>query len=81
MAEIAKNVTWTFEIPAREFAKLPPDLLIVHHIRKGNSIKVRCLSETKPVPDAVQTSPLLEDSYLWLLRSVKLENHEQIITQ
>lgn len=81
MAEIAKNVTWTFEIPAREFAKLPPDLLIVHHIRKGDSIKVRCLSETKPVPDAVQTSPLLEDSYLWLLRSVKLENHEQIITQ
>ena len=81
MVEIARNVTWTFEIPAREFAQLPPDLLIVHHIRKGDNIKVRCLSETQPVPNAVRTAPLLEDSYLWLLRSVKLENHEQIITQ
>lgn len=81
MAEIAKNVTWTFEIPAREFAQLPTDLLIVHHIRNGENIKVRCLSETQPVPGATHTTPLLEDSYLWLLRSVKLANNEQIITQ
>lgn len=80
MAEIAKEVTWTFEIPAREFAKLPSDLLLVHHIRNGEFIKVRCLSEKQPVPNAVRTTPLLEDSYLWLLRSVKLANHEQIIT-
>ena len=45
------------------------------------NIKVRCLSETQPVPNAVHTSPLLEDSYLWLLRNVKLANHENIITQ
>lgn len=81
MAEIAKEVTWTFEIPAREFAQLSSDLLIVHHIRNGENIKVRCLSETQPVPSAVHTTPLLEDSYLWLLRSVKLANNEQIITQ
>lgn len=81
MAEIAKEVTWTFEIPAREFAQLSADLLIVHHIRNGENIKVRCLSETPPVPTAVRTTPLLEDSYLWLLRSVKLANNEQIITQ
>lgn len=81
MAEIAKEVTWTFEIPAREFAKLPADLLLVHHIRNGENIKVRCLSEKQPVPNAVRTAPLLEDSYLWLLRNVKLANNEQIITQ
>ncbi|MEG0795129.1 MAG: efflux RND transporter permease subunit [Odoribacter sp.] len=81
MAGIAKDVTWTFEIPAREFAKLPPDLLLVHHIRNGENIKVRCLSETSPVPNAVHTAPLLEDSYLWLLRNVKLANHEEFITQ
>lgn len=80
MAGIAKDVTWTFEIPAREFAKLSANLLIVHHIRNGEYIKVRCLSETQPVPNAVRTTPLLEDSYLWLLRSVKLANHEEIIT-
>lgn len=81
MVEIAKDVTWTFEIPAREFAKLPSDLLLVHHIRNGENIKVRCLSEKQPTPNAVRTAPLLEDSYLWLLRNVKLANHEQIITQ
>lgn len=81
MVEIAQNVTWTFEIPARDFAKLHSDLLLVHHIRNGENIKVRCLSETQPVPHAVRTTPLLEDSYLWLLRNVKLANHEQIITQ
>lgn len=81
MAGIAKNVTWTFEIPAREFTKLPASLLIVHHIRNGENIKVRCLSETQPVPDAVRITPVLEDSYLWLLRGVKLANNEEIITQ
>ena len=81
MVEIAKDVTWTFEIPAREFVKLPSDLLLVHHIRNGENIKVRWLSETQPVPNAVHTSPQLEDSYLWLLRNVKLANHENIITQ
>lgn len=81
MAEIAKHVTWTFEVPAKEFAKLPSDLLIVHHIRNGENIKVRCLSENRPVDSAIHTNPLLEDSYLWLLRSVKLANNEEIITQ
>lgn len=81
MAAIAKNVTWTFEIPAKDFAQLSTNLLIVHHIRNGENIKVRCLSETQPTPNAVHTAPLLEDSYLWLLRSVKLANKEQIITQ
>lgn len=81
MADIAKDVTWVFEVPVQEFAQLPPDLLIVHHIRLGDSIRVRCLSETQPVPNAEHTNPVLEDSYLWLLRSVKLANNEQIITQ
>ena len=81
MANIAKDVTWTFEVPVRDFAKLPSDLLIVHHIRQGDIIKVRCLSEQKPAENAERILPALEDSYLWLLRTVKIENKEQIITQ
>ena len=80
MVNIAKDVTWIFEIPAREFAELPSDLLIVHHIRQGEYIRVRCLAEKQPVPNATRTNPVLEDSYLWLLRGVKLANNEQIIT-
>lgn len=81
MANIAKDVTWTFEVPVRDFAKLPSDLLVVHHIRQGDMIKVRCLSERKPAENAERILPALEDSYLWLLRTVKIENKEQIITQ
>ena len=81
MANIAKDVTWTFEVPVRDFAKLPSDMLIVHHIRQGDMIKVRCLSEHKPTETAEKILPALEDSYLWLLRSVKIENKEEIITQ
>lgn len=81
MADIAKDVTWVFEIPVQEFAGLPSDLLIVHHIRLGENIRVRCLSETQPVPNAVRTNPVLEDSYLWLLRGVKIAGNEEIITQ
>lgn len=81
MANIAKDVTWSFEVPVRDFAKLPSDLLIVHHIRQGDIIKVRCLSERKPAENAERILPALEDSYLWLLRTVKIENKEQIITQ
>lgn len=47
MVRIAKDVTWVFEIPTEEFAQLPADLLIVHHIRLGENIRVRCLSETQ----------------------------------
>ncbi|MCC8173897.1 MAG: efflux RND transporter permease subunit [Odoribacter sp.] len=81
MANIAKNVAWVFEVPVDEFEKLPADLLIVHHIRLGDNIKVRCLSETQPTPNAIKTNPVLEDSYLWLLRGVKIANNEEIITQ
>jgi multidrug efflux pump subunit AcrB/ABC-type multidrug transport system ATPase subunit len=80
MANIAKGVTWTFEIPVRDFARLPPDLLVVHHIRQGDNIRVRCLHATRPFPDATPVLPALEDSYLWLLRNVKIEGNQTIIT-
>ena len=80
MANIAKEVTWSFELPVRDFAHLPSDLLIVHHIRQGDMIKVRCLSERKPAENAERILPALEDSYLWLLRTVKIAGNEQIIT-
>lgn len=80
MVNIAKDVCWTFETSLKEFAALPKELLIVHHIRNGEMIRVRCLSETKPAPDAVKTTPVLEDSYLWLLRGVKIANNEELIT-
>jgi multidrug efflux pump subunit AcrB/ABC-type multidrug transport system ATPase subunit len=80
MANIAKEVTWSFEVPVRDFAHLPAELLVVHHIRQGDIIKVRCLCESQPTPNAVPILPALEDSYLWLLRNVKIQGNEHVIT-
>jgi multidrug efflux pump subunit AcrB/ABC-type multidrug transport system ATPase subunit len=80
MANIAKEVAWTFEVPVREFSRLPADLLVVHHIRQGDVIRVRCLCERQPVPGATRVQPALEDSYLWLLRNVKIKGNERVIT-
>lgn len=80
MVEIAKDVTWTFEIPAREFVKLPSDLLLVHHIRNGENIKVRCLSETQPVPSRTYFSSTGRLVSV-VVEECKIANHENIITQ
>lgn len=80
MVKIAEGVSWVFDIPAGEFDKLSKELLIVHHIRDGENVRVRCLSETPPVPYARKATPLLEDAYLWLIRNIKLSNKEELIT-
>ena len=42
--------------------------MIVHHMRDGENIKMRCLANEKPAPDAVSVLPNLEDAYLCLLK-------------
>lgn len=68
MANEAENKVWRFSVPAKEFANLPKELVIVHHMREGDSVRIRCLSDKKPHADAVNETPLLEDAYLWLLK-------------
>ena len=40
-------------------------------MRDGDRIRFRCIAAVKPFEDAVEELPLLEDAYLWLLRSDK----------
>ncbi|NIA28803.1 MAG: ATP-binding cassette domain-containing protein, partial [Actinobacteria bacterium] len=68
MAELANNKVWQFLVPAKEFEMIRSKLWIIHHIRVDDRIRVRCLAEKQPVPDAKSVRPTLEDSYLWLLR-------------
>ena len=68
MAQLAEKKVWQFLVPAKEFESMRSGLWIIHHIRVDDRIRVRCLSENKPVPDASPVRPTLEDSYLWLLR-------------
>ncbi|HKI87816.1 MAG TPA: efflux RND transporter permease subunit, partial [Draconibacterium sp.] len=68
MLNMGNNFVWQFFIPAKEFDDFANKQLIVHHMRDGVNIKVRCLAKEQPYPGAVNVSPHLEDAYLCLLK-------------
>lgn len=69
MAELANDKVWEFSVPAEEFESIKNDHLIVHHMRDGDKIKIKCLAASKPTDHAHQVHANLEDSYLWLMKS------------
>ena len=73
MTEIARGRVWKVLLPASEFEDLTHDLLVMHHMRDEDQIRVRCISAEKPFDTAVEEHPLLEDAYLWLLQSSKIK--------
>ena len=68
MVNMGNNFVWQFSIPAKDFDEMANKQMIVHHMRDGENIKVRCLAKEKPAEDAVNVSPHLEDAYLCLLK-------------
>ena len=68
MVNMGNGFVWQFTVPANEFDNIADKKLIVHHMRDGENIRVRVLSQEKPHPDAVSVSPHLEDAYLCLLK-------------
>ncbi len=75
MAKEAENHVWQLHVPANEFDKLVKDHLVVHHMSDGKNVRVRVISDAKPLENAAEATPNLEDAYLWLLR--KKENNEK----
>ncbi|MEZ5071932.1 MAG: efflux RND transporter permease subunit, partial [Bacteroidales bacterium] len=71
MTEIARGRVWRHSVPADRFEELTRDKLVVHHMRDGDRIRMRCISAQKPFPEAEEDHPLLEDAYLWLLQQNK----------
>ena len=71
MTGIAKGRVWKVMLPADEFEESTRDLLVMHHMRDNDQIRVRCISAEKPFKNAEEEHPLLEDAYLWLLQSNK----------
>jgi len=68
MVNMGNNFVWQFSLPAKEFDSFANKQMIVHHMRDGENIKVRCLAKEKPTEDAVNVAPHLEDAYLCLLK-------------
>jgi len=71
MTGLARGKVWKTSIGADRFEAATRELQIVHHMRDGDQIRFRCIAAEKPFGDAKEEHPLLEDAYLWLLRSDK----------
>lgn len=67
MAKIAEEKVWMLHTSADEFEKLKENYTIIHHMKEGDQIRCRCLSDKAPLPDAKLVKANLEDAYLYLL--------------
>lgn len=69
MAELADDKVWEFHLSPEQFEVEKENYLIVHHMREGEQIRVKCLADEPPRADAVHVRANLEDAYLWLMKS------------
>ncbi|MFH1893095.1 MAG: efflux RND transporter permease subunit, partial [Candidatus Zixiibacteriota bacterium] len=67
MVDRTRGKVWQTHLSDEEFDSARSTLKIVHHMRDNGKIRVRVLASEQPVPDAIQVTPTLEDSYLWLI--------------
>ena len=69
MVNIAKDKVWQFDVIATDFEEVNKKFAIVHHMRDGDNIRVRCLAKDKPTESAIPVQAVLEDAYMWLLKN------------
>lgn len=69
MVELTRGAVWQAQISEERLEELRRHSRIVHHMRDGESIRVRILADEQPLPEAEAVTPTLEDSYLWLLEN------------
>jgi len=67
MAKLAQKNVWQVIVNQQQFSEIQDKFTIVHHAKVGDKIRIRCLAENKPMEEAQQIRPSLEDAYLWLL--------------
>lgn len=57
---------WLVKMPAEQLVEYQNQAVISNVIAKDDHMEVRVIDESKPVPDAVQAVPTLEDAYLYI---------------
>jgi multidrug efflux pump subunit AcrB/ABC-type multidrug transport system ATPase subunit len=71
MTDHARGHVWQVVVSEERFKAIQDQFRIVSHIRLDKEIRVRILAGQKPLPEAKEVLPNLEDAYLWLLGDVK----------
>lgn len=64
--KMIENCVWLVEMPAEQLVEYQNNAIISNVIAKGDCMEVRVIDESKPVGNAVQTVPNLEDAYLYI---------------
>ncbi|MBN1143477.1 MAG: efflux RND transporter permease subunit, partial [Bacteroidales bacterium] len=67
MAHTAEGKVWMADMDMASFEEIKEKVVIIHHMRDGDLIRVRCLSDLPPCEGAHQVKANLEDAYLCLL--------------
>ena len=78
MAGLAHDKVCEFHLSPKDFEANKENYLIVHHMREGDRIRVKCLSDSEPREGAVQVRANLEDAYLWLMKSKNGKENEEL---
>lgn len=78
MAALANGKVWEFHLTPGEFELEKENYMIVHHMREGDLIRVKCLADEQPRLEAVPVRANLEDAYLWLMKSKSKKKNEKL---
>jgi hypothetical protein len=78
MAKLAHDKVWEFYLSPEDFEEQKDQYLIVHHMREGELVRVKCLADEQPTLDAVQVRANLEDAYLYLMKSKNIKKNEEL---
>ncbi len=57
---------WLVKMPAEQLVEYQNQAVISNVIARDDHMEVRVIDESKPVPEAVQAVPTLEDAYLYI---------------
>jgi multidrug efflux pump subunit AcrB/ABC-type multidrug transport system ATPase subunit len=67
MAHIAEGKVWSVDMDMAAFELFKEKFVIIHHMRDGEIIRVRCIADECPADGAIAVRANLEDAYLCLL--------------
>jgi ABC-type multidrug transport system ATPase subunit len=68
MAHIAQGRVWMADVDMATFESLKDRYVIIHHMRDGDNIRIRCMADECPVEGAHTVKANLEDAYLCLIQ-------------
>ncbi len=76
MAHLAQGKIWMADMDINSFEVFKEKYVIIHHMRDGQNIRVRCMADEYPAEGAHVVKANLEDAYLCLLHERAIKSSE-----